>query len=319
VRILIADDSAIARRVLETTLKKWGYEVVSACDGTEAWDILQREDAPKMAILDWSMPGLDGIEVCRKARSHGPDDYVYVILLTARDEKEDMIRGMEAGADDYVVKPFDPHELKVRVRAGRRIIELQEQLVSMREALREQATHDPLTGAWNRAGIIDILEREFARLKREGGAVGVVMADLDHFKRINDTYGHMAGDTVLRECVRRMTLAMRPYDQMGRYGGEEFLIVLPGCGESNAASVAERLRRCVADDPIDTSEGMISITLSLGAASTLKARAPEAEALIRAADAALYRAKEMGRNRVVQAADDDYASHEAFAVSGGRP
>src|SRR5712691_10640744 len=250
-RILIADDSIVSRHLLDATLRKWGYEVVVACDGAEAWNALQGEDAPKLAILDWVMPGLTGLDVCRNVRADGKDKdiYTYILLLTSKSLREDLIEGMEAGADDYLTKPFDQHELKVRLRAGTRIIELQRELVGAREALREQATKDFLTRIWNRSSILDILGRELARGSRENRPVGVVLADLDHFKLVNDTYGHFAGDAVLREFARRMRSSICSYDAIGRYGGEEFLIVLPGCDADVTGKQAERMRLALASEP----------------------------------------------------------------------
>src|SRR5277367_3955497 len=205
-RILIADDSIVSRHLLDATLRKWGYEVVVACDGVEAWNYLQAEDAPKLAILDWVMPGLTGPEVCRRVREHAHDKdaYTYILLLTSKSLKEDLIEGMEAGADDYVTKPFDRHELQVRIRAGKRLVDLQAELLAAREALRDQATHDSLTHIWNRNAILDLLTRELARGARENLPLGIVILDLDRFKSVNDQYGHLAGDTVLREAARRI-------------------------------------------------------------------------------------------------------------------
>src|SRR5579862_5049140 len=167
-RILIADDSIVSRHLLDATLRKWGYEVVAACDGVEAWNILQAPDAPSLAILDWVMPGMTGPEVCRKVREHAKDSkeqecYTYILLLTSKSLKEDLIEGMESGADDYVTKPFDRHELQVRLRAGKRLVDMQAELLATREALREQATHDSLTHIWNRNAILELLGRELAR------------------------------------------------------------------------------------------------------------------------------------------------------------
>jgi len=301
-RVLIADDSIVSRHLLDATLRKWGYQVVVACDGNEAWAILESEDAPEIAILDWVMPGLTGPEVCRRVRANAKekDIYTYILLLTSKSQREDLIEGMESGADDYLTKPFDQHELKVRLRPGTRIIELQHELIAAREALREQATRDFLTHIWNRSSILDILQREMARSGREKRPVGLVLADLDHFKAINDTYGHFAGDAVLREFVRRMTSSMRPYDAIGRYGGEEFLFVLPGCDEACTVSQAERMRAALADEPMSFNEESRLITCSFGATSWTPEAGGTEEDLIRMADEALYRAKRQGRNRVVQ-------------------
>ncbi len=300
-RILIADDSIVSRHLLDATLRKWGYEVVVACDGVEAWNVLQSENAPKLAILDWVMPGLTGPEVCRRVRENAKekDTYTYILLLTSKSLKEDLIEGMEAGADDYVTKPFDQHELKVRLRAGTRIIDLERELVAAREELREQATKDFLTRIWNRSSILDTLQRELIRAGREQRSVGVVLADLDHFKSINDTYGHFAGDAVLREFTRRMQGSMRAYDAIGRYGGEEFLIVLPGCDENATSTQAERMRAALAAGPMDINDEKRLVTCSFGATTWRPGAESDSETLIRIADDALYAAKHQGRNCVV--------------------
>jgi diguanylate cyclase (GGDEF)-like protein len=298
VKILIAEDDAISRRLLDTILKKWGYEVVIACDGSQAWNELQKEESPHLAILDWMMPEMDGVEVCGKVRERTGTPYVYILLLSAKSQREDLVKGMESGADDYITKPFDANELKVRLRAGRRILDLQTQLISAQEALRDQAARDPLTGIWNRNALFDIFRRELARATREGIPLSIVMLDIDHFKTLNDTHGHMAGDAVLRGFTGRIMSSLRPYDAVGRYGGEEFLIVLPGCTMDSGMRHAERLRSLITGDSFDTSEGRHSVTCSLGVASTSTTGPHDPDSLIRAADAAMYRAKRNGRNRV---------------------
>jgi two-component system, cell cycle response regulator len=297
--ILIADDSIVSRHLLDATVRKWGYDVVVVSDGIEAWNQLQREDSPSLAILDWVMPGLTGPEVCHLVRKLNRERYTYLMLLTSKSLKEDLIEGMEAGADDYITKPFDQHELKVRLRAGTRIIELQAELLAAREALREQATKDFLTCVWNRSSILEILDRELARSERENRPLGLVMADLDKFKTINDTLGHCAGDAVLKEAVRRMQSIIRSYDAIGRYGGEEFLIVLPGCDEACTFGQAERLRRQLRGEELRIGDVQYRLTASFGATSVMPGSRIPGDLMIRTADEAMYRAKREGRDRVV--------------------
>lgn len=269
-----------------------------ASDGEEAWQILQRDDAPRLVILDWMMPGMTGLEVCRQVRARAPEPYIYMLLLTSKSHREDLIEGMDAGADDYITKPFDQHELKVRLRAGTRLVDLQAELFAAREALREQATRDWLTKLWNRSSILDILTRELARSERDACPVSVALLDLDHFKTINDTLGHYAGDIVLRETAGRMNDSVRQYDSTGRYGGEEFLIVLPGCDLSGAISQAERLCGRISGAPVVIGTTESGITASIGVTTSQPGQNATAEALIRRADEALYQAKRRGRNRV---------------------
>lgn len=309
VKVLIADDDMISRRLLEATLTRWGYEAIVTHDGVEAWNVRQGATAPSLAILDWMMPGMDGVEVCRKVRQREQEPYIYLLLLTTKGRKEHLIEGLDAGADDYLTKPFDPHELQVRLRAGKRIVTLQAELIEARENLRIQATHDPLTGVWNRRAILEILGNDLARSRREGPPVAAVIADLDHFKRINDTYGHVAGDIALCEAVSRMRTLLRPYDAIGRYGGEEFLIVLPGCTAQDAVRLAERLRLGISQETVTVPGGHVVVTSSLGIAASDTIAAPDATSLVQAADAALYRAKACGRNRLELATAADIAAY----------
>jgi len=300
-QVLIAEDDRVSRRILQSTLAKWGYDVVVTRDGDQAWSVLQRPDAPSLAIVDWMMPGLDGLELCRRVRErHEPSrSYTYIILLTGNSQREDIITGMDAGADDYVTKPFDSGELRARLRAAQRVLDLEAQLLQSQQALQHQANHDSLTGLLNRSAILGILVKELTRAQREGKPVAVILADIDYFKRINDTHGHEAGDVALRETARTMQAAMRPYDTIGRYGGEEFLIVMPGCDEPTAAQRAEGIRRSVGKAEIIAAGQAISLTVCMGVTAWHEGSPVSTDTLIQAADAAMYSAKRSGRNRVV--------------------
>lgn len=294
--VLLAEDDPVSRKVLEKFLDKWGYEVICASTGSEALAILERRDSPRLAVLDWMMPGLEGVQVCQKVREWTNRPYIYLILLTARAQREDVIKGLEMGADDYLTKPFDSQELRARLHVGQRILELQDALINARDELQFQATHDSLTGVANRGVIFDALRREASRQGREGSAYGIILLDLDHFKWVNDTHGHIAGDAVLKETARRMSNCVRAYDIVGRYGGEEFLVVLPACEAICMKKLAERLRLAIGSQVIATPQGDVSITASLGVAVSTLARPVNPDALLHEADQALYRAKSRGRN-----------------------
>jgi diguanylate cyclase (GGDEF)-like protein len=298
-RVLAAEDNPVFQSVLRAMLTKWGYDAVMVRNGQDAWQMLRSPDAPRLAILDWMMPGMDGVEVCRHVRAELREPYIYILLLTARTEAQDLVDGMDAGADDYLTKPFNAHELRVRLRAGRRIIDLQEQLLLTREALREQATHDGLTGLLNRLAILGTLNSELARASRESHPIATLMVDIDRFKEVNDTYGHLSGDTVLREAARRMKAVVRRYDAVGRYGGEEFLVVLPGCEGPDARRQAERVREAIASQPFLIPHGIpIMVTCSIGVSCQRQPVLLDTDGLIRDADLALYRAKDSGRDQV---------------------
>jgi diguanylate cyclase (GGDEF)-like protein len=277
------------RTVLVALLEHLGHEAVLARDGTEAWAIIQREDAPSLVILDWIMPGMDGVEICRRLRQSAKRPYQYLLMLTAKDEMQDLVESIESGADDYLRKPFDERELRARLHAGQRILVLQDEL-------RVRATVDDLTGLWNRAAVLDILKRELELSKRNGVPLSILLADLDHFKRINDTHGHAVGDEVLREASKRMAARLRPYDELGRYGGEEFLVVLPGCSSSAALTAAHRVKEAVGAVAINTAVG--PITVSIGVASAMPGDTIAVDRIVIDADKALYRAKRTGRDRV---------------------
>ncbi|MEX2261956.1 MAG: diguanylate cyclase [Bryobacteraceae bacterium] len=296
-RILVAEDNHVSRRRLEAMLSTWGYQVQPAADVAQIMSALRSNDPPQMALLDWGLPGIREAHLCRRIRESAGTRYVYIVLLTSVNESDGVVEALDFGADDFVTNPFDPHELRARLRTGQRLLQLEARLLSIQEALSEQAARDPLTGLLNRRAIFDIFHRELDRARREGKPLAVVMADLDRFKQVNDTYGHLGGDAVLAEAARRMKASMRSYDHVGRYGGEEFLIVLPGCDTRTGAIQAERLRQEVAQ-PISVSGEEITVTCSYGVASTADVPGWEMDTLVRLADDALYRAKRKGRNRV---------------------
>ena len=293
-KVLIADDDPISVLYLQDMLHEWGYEVLVVADGVSAAEILRQPDGPVLAVLDWMMPGMDGIDVCRVIRDSVKDRYIYMIMLTSRTEVEFIVAAMNAGADDYIAKPFNSEEMQVRVRAGSRI-------VSLEMELRLLANRDALTGISNRRAILETLQREMDRRSRTQEPTAVIFCDLDHFKRVNDVYGHLAGDDVLREVTRRMTANLRPYDAFGRYGGEELLVVLPNCGTEGALVVAERMRAAVAGAAVSTQYGEIAVTVSMGVAAAEEPAPTTLAVLLQRADGALYQAKENGRNRITVA------------------
>jgi diguanylate cyclase (GGDEF)-like protein len=294
-KLLVADDSGLYRMALKNLLEAWGYEVVLAANGYEAQRILESDDTPRLAILDCLMPGPGGLELCEliRARKQG---YVYTLLLSVHDQKSDVLKGFELGADDYLCKPVDELDLRARLKVGERIVRAQEELVEAREALKFEASHDPLLRLWNHRAILDLLGTELNRAKRSHTPLSVFFADLDSFKHVNDNYGHLVGDDVLRNAAERMSGTVREYDHVGRYGGEEFLVVLPDCTAEAAREVAERVRQHIGDGPIVTAPTQVLITVSIGVAQWRPGQ--EIHDLLRGADAAMYRAKQSGRNRV---------------------
>ncbi|GAX61097.1 response regulator receiver modulated diguanylate cyclase [Candidatus Scalindua japonica] len=297
-RILIAEDENISRLRLENLLEQIGFEVVSCKDGLEAWNIIQSEDSPNLLILDWMMPGMDGIEICRKVREQAREPYVFVMLLTSKDNRDDLIEGMEAGADDYITKPFNHNELRVRLKAGKRIVELNEELLSVRDNLEKQAIHDKLTGLFNRHYMVDILDKEFSRVMRYQNDLSCLLIDLDYFKEVNDTFGHNFGDLVLREFSSCLEQDERKTDIAIRYGGEEFMLLLPNTGVAGAKKVAEKIRTTCEKKRYSDGKHSTTVTVSIGIASVKHHRLHESKELLGLADKALYRSKAEGRNRV---------------------
>ena len=298
--ILLAEDDPVTRMLMTRFLKKAGYEVDAVADGTDALEHMTQRYYPFL-VTDWEMPEMDGIELCKAVRNLQLDGYVYALLLTARNAKEHIIAGLEAGADDYLVKPVHEPELIARLNTGRRILALEHSLRAANERNRILSVTDPLTGAFNRRYMMEQLPRELERCRRYGNPLSVIMCDVDHFKQVNDVKGHSAGDDVLQQFVARMQRSIRATsDWVARLGGEEFLIVLPETGFQGAMIVAEKIRAIMTSVPFVTREGDVVATSSFGVAST-ELHGPDlamkSETLIRAADQCLYTSKQSGRNR----------------------
>lgn len=297
-RVLIAEGDAAVSQTLQHWLRNWEYDTILAKDGLQAWEILQQRRPPELVIVDWAISGVDSIELCRRLRDISRKYYPYIIMITGQAHKQDVVHALESGADDYLVLPFEEAELRARLKVASRIVTLQDRLISSREEHRVQAMKDGLTGLWNRTAFLDIFKRELDRAERANTSTGLLLLDLDHFKKINDTYGHLTGDVLLKETAHRLKQNVRSYDFVGRYGGEEFFIALPGCDEMQICKRAEAIRRAIADEPVRVGKTEIEITISIGATAASTGAKSTLDVLA-ASDRALYKAKGSGRNRVV--------------------
>jgi two-component system cell cycle response regulator len=316
-KILVADDDPVSCRLMQRTLERIGYEVVVAADGRAASIELSSVDGPKLALVDWMMPELDGPGVCREVRRRPDGSYVYIVLLTSKQSQSDIVEGLEAGADDYLTKPCNPAELKARLVTGRRILQLEEKLVEAREGMRFRATHDGLTKLMNRTSILACLRQSLEVFLREGIPFSVLLCDIDNFKRINDGHGHLAGDAILEHFASRLQKSVRFGDLIGRYGGEEFLMVLEGCGAEDITLRAEHVRRAVTESPFALREGVLNVSASIGGTVVDMRNTPASvEDIIDQADAALYQAKAHGRDCVRIA---ERTAHLTDSVAGWRP
>ncbi len=300
-RILIAEDDPVSRRVLTVQLIKWGHEVVVTENGIEAWETLRSPNAPKLAILDWMMPGMDGVEVCRRLRQEQVDSPVYLILLTALSLKENVIAGLEGGADDYLTKPFDRQELRVRVQAGVRIVELQSNLCERvkelqeavaekeraEEALRNLTLTDDMTGLYNHRGFFT-LAKHIAKMARRNKQNSVLIyADMDGLKQINDNFGHSVGSLAIKETAEILRRTFRDCDLVSRFGGDEFVILSPNVNETEIQTIVQRLRTNL-DEYNKSSEHPFELSLSLGAVPIDHSDKNSFEKQIAVADSAMY-------------------------------
>ena len=300
--ILVVDDDIVSRTVVQKYLTKAGFEVLCANNGKEAMAIFNQQFCP-IVVTDWMMPEVTGPQLCRMIRETKTDGYVYIILITSRDSKTDIVSGLEAGADDYLTKPIHQAELIARINTGVRILKLEKSLKRANDEIRLLSITDPLTGCFNRAYLGEQFPQEISRSQRYQHHLAVMLVDLDHFKKVNDTYGHQAGDRVLKgiaECLMGQVRAK--VDWTVRYGGEEFLIILPETDCAGASIMAERVRMAVTHMRIQVAEIQIQVTASFGGACVdfRQKQNPivTMEDLIKKADEQLYRSKREGRNRV---------------------
>ena len=299
--ILVVDDDPVSRTLLERILIRAGYKVTAVENGREALRTLN-ENFFSIVISDWMMPEMDGIELCKAIRNTDFPGYIFFILITSRDAKDDLVLGLEAGADDYLTKPFNHAELKARLNTAERILKLEKSLKEANEAIRLLSITDPLTNSYNRGYLIQRLPQEISRAQRHGRPLSLIMSDLDHFKMINDEYGHQAGDIVLKKFVDSIKGKIRQgIDWLARYGGEEFILVLPETDLKGASILAERLRNVVSENVIYIGETQLRITASFGVTCLDSGKITDKaspESMIKEADACLYVAKQEGRNRV---------------------
>lgn len=291
--VLIVDDDAITRFALCTALEQWGFVPVVAENADQALQKLATETTPHLLIIDWSMPGMSGPDLCKTIRKREDGQFFYILMLTGKEGNDAIIEAMEAGADDFLSKPFDHRVLKVRIAAGSRIVRLE-------QTLNQLASRDALTQCWNRRMIDELFTNSIAEATRKHSSFSLMILDIDHFKSVNDTYGHAAGDVALKHVVNLLNTNLREYDQVGRYGGEEFVILLPSTDRNEAWGVAERIRSAIQFQPtIVNDETIIDLTVSIGIAQFDRSRDANQSAFFERADKALYTAKQTGRNRII--------------------
>jgi len=298
-RVAIVDDDAAIRRLVRLLLKRSGYETAEYATGEEARRELE-STGWDLAILDRRLPDMDGLELCQELKSKAEFKSRYVIMLTGEDEQEDKVQGLDLGADDYITKPFQYQEFLARIRAAKRIVDLQQELMETNKRLERLSITDGLTNLYNHRYFQDELCRAFEESARYDRPLSLAMADIDFFKKVNDTHGHAIGDEVLRAVARMFHQSSRSTDLVARYGGEEFAMMMPETDVGAAYSFAEKVRALVDSTPIQTQNGPLHVTVSVGVATVPHPHIHAPKDLIICADNALYRAKNAGRNRVVQ-------------------
>lgn len=307
-KVLIVESNEESRKSLYESLDGWGYQVTAIADPAAAFASIQRESPPSMVMVGSHTNSTSVKQLCRGIREFGEKPYIYVLLLADKGRNEYILEFLEAGADDYVTRPFDELELKARLRAGKRILDLREELRRAQATIGYQAYHDPLTGLWNRGAIIDALQRELARVRREKAPVGLLMVSIDGLKDINDKYGHMAGDAAIRATARELRASLRPYDAIGRYGGEAFVIIVTGCDSRSSIKQAERFFGVLKGRTVDISQwgkfvsgkdAALPILYSIGVISGTGEH--DSETLLKSLEGALRTARSAGGNRIESA------------------
>ena len=290
-RILLAEHETALCRLVESLLSKWGHDAVVAHDVNEVWSAFYEADLPDLVILDWMMPDLDGAKLCQRIRERTDDSYVYVLMLTAEERRQDIVDGMGAGSDDYITKPFDARELRARLRVGQRILELQMSLLATQNAAKAQAARDALTGMWTSDVVMDILKGEMNRTRREWISLSVIATRIEGLDRVRETMGSQAYEETIKEVAKRIRDSVRSYDVLGRYGEREFLALVPGCDEDRAQIVVDRIRRITNGESFGTSEGNVPLKVSMGIASLSGEQTIDPAHFVRSAEDALERAK----------------------------
>jgi diguanylate cyclase (GGDEF)-like protein len=297
-KILLADSDPLSRQQLELMLQEWKYEVASCANGLEAWNVIQSKECPELLIISDKLAGLDALEICRRTRKLGKPRYIFILLSVVRTKLEQTIQESEHCVDDYIVMPYCPQELKLRLRGARRFLDARRELNEARDFLKLISHHDFLTGLLSRSAILEQLQVEMLRFYREYKKLSIALACIDDFQRINDVYTHISGSKIISQTAKRLQSTIRTYDSIGRYGEVQFLIISPGCDQDGALSQAKRLLASVNKQPIDISEGLIPVTVSIGVVVLEVVKILDHEILIQFAYSALALAQQRGGNAI---------------------